>query len=179
VIRDGDTVLDIGCGDGFFTARFVAPRCRSVDGVDVDPHAIASARRENAAPNVRYHLQDVVSEPFPGPRYDVIVWDGALGHFTPAESRTVLERIVSALAPEGIFCGSESLGDEGVDHQQFFPDLQSLHGTLAGQFPHLWFREVGYDVGGHARREALWRACVSPVRHEETAWRSFDRVGAA
>src|SRR5262245_49625229 len=31
MIHDGDRVLDIGCGDGFFTARFFAPRCEHVD----------------------------------------------------------------------------------------------------------------------------------------------------
>ena len=61
VIRDGDMLLDIGCGDGFFTARFFAPRCRAVDGVDVDPDAIATARRENAGANVRYHLRGCAS----------------------------------------------------------------------------------------------------------------------
>ena len=174
VIRAGDTLLDIGCGDGFFTARFFAPRCRVVDGLDVDPEAISTARRENAAGKIRYHLLDVTSEAFPETRYDVIVWDGALGHFTPDASKTVLAKIRRALAPDGIFCGSESLGSEGVDHQQFFPDLESLHAALAGHFPHLWLREVGYDVDGHFRREAFWRACANPARHDATLWRSFD-----
>jgi SAM-dependent methyltransferase len=176
VIRDGDTLLDIGCGDGFFTARFFAPRCRVVDGLDVDRDAIETARRENAAPKVRYHLRDVGLEDFPESRYDVIVWDGALGHFTPDASKTVLAKIGQALAPDGIFCGSESLGSEGVDHHQFFPDLESVHDSLAGHFPHLWLREVGYAVDGHFRREAFWRACVTPARHDETLWRSYDRA---
>jgi SAM-dependent methyltransferase len=179
VIRDSDVLLDVGCGDGFFTARFFAPRCQAVDGVDFDPEAIASARRENAAPKVRYHLIDVSSEPFPQARYDVIVWDGALGHFAPDASKTVLSKIERALAPDGIFCGSESLGSEGVDHQQFFPDLQSLRGALSGHFPHLWLREVSYEVGGQLRREAFWRGCVSPARHDATLWRAFDGASSS
>jgi SAM-dependent methyltransferase len=179
VIRDGDTLLDIGCGDGFFTARFFAPRCRAVDGVDVDPDAIASARRENAASKVEYHLTDVVSQPFPQDSYDVIVWDGALGHFSAAASQTVLAKIAQALAPDGIFCGSESLGSEGIDHQQFFTDLPALHKALSGHFPHLWLREVGYEVDGRFRREALWRASVSPARHEATFWRAHGGASSS
>ena len=64
VIRDGDVLLDIGSGDGFFTARFLAPRCQAVDGLDVDPAAIETARRENATANVHYHLTDAVDQPF-------------------------------------------------------------------------------------------------------------------
>jgi SAM-dependent methyltransferase len=179
VIREGDTLLDIGSGDGFFTARFFAPRCRAVDGLDVDPDAIETARRENAAPNVRYRLRDVVSEDFPESRYDVIVRDGALGHFTSDGSQMVLAKIERALAPDGIFCGSESLGSEGVDHEQFFSDLESLRDTLAGPFPHLWLREVRYGVDGHFRREALWRASAGAARHEETLWRRYDCAAAS
>lgn len=172
VIREGDVLLDIGCGDGFFTARFFASRCQTLDGLDVDPDAIASACRENAASNVRYHLADAVSQPFPQKRYDVIVWDGALGHFPPEATQTMLVKIERALAPNGIFCGSESLGFEGIDHEQFFPDLESLHRLLSPHFPHVWLREVEYRTGGRFRREAFWRAGTSPTRHEEASWRA-------
>ncbi len=172
VIRDGDTLLDIGCGDGFFTARFLAPRCRAVDGIDVDPDAIASARRENAAANVRYVLADAVEEPFPQERYDVIVWDGALGHFAPAATETMLMKIRSALAEDGIFCGSESLGAEGVDHLQFFAGTDDLRDVLSPHFPHVWLREVTYPTGRHLRHEAFWRASATPIRQDATSWRT-------
>jgi SAM-dependent methyltransferase len=171
VIRDGDVLLDLGCGDGFFTARFLAPRCEAVDGVDIDPSAIEAARRENAAPNVRYHLANAVDELFPRPRYDVIAWDGALGHFSPEATATVLTKIKDALAPDGIFCGSESLGSEGVDHLQFFTGVTELRELLAEHFRHVWTREVDYRTGRHDRREAYWRASTDPARHEAASWR--------
>ena len=34
VIQDSDTLLDIGCGDGFFTKRFYSTKCNHVDGID-------------------------------------------------------------------------------------------------------------------------------------------------
>jgi SAM-dependent methyltransferase len=174
VIREGDSLLDIGSGDGFFTARFLAPRCGAVDGVDVDPAAIASARRMNAGPNVEYHLSDAVTDPFPRERYDVIVWDGAIGHFSAQATAELLGKIGRALAPDGIFCGSESLGAEGIDHLQHFAGLEDLHVLLSAHFQHLWLREVGYRTGGHFRREAYWRAATTPARHEDASWRSFD-----
>jgi SAM-dependent methyltransferase len=170
LIRESDVLLDIGCGDGFFTARFLAPRCRAVDGLDVDPTAIETARRENATANVRYFVADAVAEPFPEERYDVIVWDGALGHFGPEATETMLRKIRGALAPDGVFCGSESLGYEGVDHHQFFQQLEDIDGLLSPHFPHVWLREVGYQTGKHFRREAFWRAGASQTRAEAASW---------
>ena len=172
VIRDGDAVLDLGCGDGFFTARFLAPRAAHVDGIDVDSRAIETARRENASPNVRYHLADAIAEPFPRERYDVIAWDGALGHFSPEASATVLSKVRNALAADGIFCGSESLGAEGVDHLQFFESADDLRALLTPHFPHVWVREVAYRTGRHDRREAYWRAAPDPARQEQASWRA-------
>lgn len=172
VIRDGDVLLDLGCGDGFFTARFLAPACGQVDAVDVDPKAIEAARRENVAPNVSYHLADAVAQPFPRERYDVVVWDGALGHFSPEATATVLEKVGAALAPDGIFCGSESLGHEGVDHLQFFEHADDLRALRDPHFPHVWTRERSYRTRRHPRREAYWRAATDPTRQESASWRA-------
>lgn len=53
IVRDGDRVLDIGCGDGSYTKRFYAPRAGHVDGIDIEPSAISYARQHNAAENYR------------------------------------------------------------------------------------------------------------------------------
>src|SRR6476469_2745683 len=37
VMRRGDVVLDIGCGDGFFASRLFAPRVAHVDSIDIEP----------------------------------------------------------------------------------------------------------------------------------------------
>jgi SAM-dependent methyltransferase len=171
VIRPGDVLLDLGCGDGFFTARFLAPTCAHVDAIDVDPAAIEAARSENAAANVAYHVADAAAQPFPRDRYDVVVWDGALGHFSPEATAAVLEKVRAALAPDGIFCGSEALGREGVDHLQFFERQDDLRAVLAPHFPLAWTREHAYRTGRHDRREAYWRAAAGTGRHEEASWR--------
>ena len=99
------------------------------------------------------------------------MWDGALGHFAPEATRAMLAKLELTLEPDGVFCGSESLGFEGIDHEQFFPDLESLDDLLSEHFPHVWLREVEYRTGGRVRKEAFWRACTSPSRHEAAAWR--------
>ena len=81
LIRPGDMVLDIGCGDGFFTSRFFAPRAAHVDAVDIEPDAITHASHHNTGPNIAYALLDAVSDPFPSERYDVVVIDGRSATF--------------------------------------------------------------------------------------------------
>ena len=54
LLRPGMDVLDLGCGFGR-AAAVLAPRCRSVLGLDVSPGMVAEARRRHAAlANVRF-----------------------------------------------------------------------------------------------------------------------------
>jgi SAM-dependent methyltransferase len=173
VVRRGDRVLDIGCGDGFFTSTFFAPRAAVVDAVDIEPSAIAHAQQHHARPNVRFALADAVAEPFPQVEYDVVVWDGALGHFAPDTTSAMFAKIRDALASEGVFAGSESLGHEGTDHLQFFETLDDLRDRLAEHFPYVQVREAQYELGdGTLRREAYWRCAESAARLEAASWRS-------
>lgn len=170
IMRPGDVVLDIGCGDGFFANRFFAPRVAHVDAIDIEPSAIEHARRHHAAPNIDYRLRDAVSDAFPRARYDVIVWDGALGHFPPDVTRHMLAKIRQALAEGGAFAGSESLGEEGHDHLQFFGSLDALRRLLSEEFDVVQLNQLDYELpGGFARREAYWRCALS----------SFDRLVSA
>jgi SAM-dependent methyltransferase len=173
VMRPGDVVLDIGCGDGFFASRFFSPRVAHVDSIDIERSAIAHATRYNAAGNVSYHLLDAVEQPFPRSAYDVVVWDGALGHFPADVTRRVLAKIRSALREGGVFVGSESLGEEGHDHLQFFDDLEALRGVLADEFPTIQLNQMDYEIqGGLLRHEGYWRCAVDDSdRIAAAAWR--------
>lgn len=174
VLREGDSLLDIGCGDGFFDLHFFAERCMSIDAVDVEESAITHAWRHNTAPNIAYHVLDATAEPFPRSSYDVIVFDGAIGHFPPGTTERVLKKVFDALAADGVFCGSESLGREGTDHLQFFETLDDLGAVLASRFPYVTLREVAYRTpAGLARREAFWRCAQDSRRLDEAGWRHF------
>jgi len=50
-------VLDLGCGIGRVAAA-LAPRCRSVLGLDISPGMIAEARRRHGAANLRFEPTD-------------------------------------------------------------------------------------------------------------------------
>jgi SAM-dependent methyltransferase len=173
IMRPGDVVLDIGCGDGFFANRFFAPRVAHIDAIDIEPTAIEHARRHHAAPNINYELRDAVMHPFPRASYDVIVWDGALGHFAPDVTRSMLTKIRTALDEGGVFVGSESLGEEGHDHLQFFENLDALRQLLSEEFAVVQLSRLDYEIpGGLHRSEAYWRcAFVDSDRIASAAWR--------
>ena len=172
LLRPDDIVLDIGCGDGFFDRAFFADRCAAVDAIDIEQSAIAHSEAVNAASNVTYRRMDAVAEPFPRDRYDVVVWDGALGHFAPDTTDMMLAKIASVLASDGVFVGSESLGTEGSDHLQWFETLDSLGDRFRRQFAQVELRELSYTIGGgRERREAFWRCGASDERMRAQDWR--------
>lgn len=168
-----DVLLDIGCGDGFFARQFYSPRCKLVDAVDIDGAAIRTATHWHTADNIRYHLMDAVENRFPSDRYQVIVWDGAIGHFPPPAIERMLDKISSALSPDGVFCGSESLGREGQDHLQFFDTVDDLRRMLRPFFRYVYMKQIEYWIGRrqrYLRREAYWRCAHSLERLNTAAW---------
>jgi SAM-dependent methyltransferase len=172
VIRNGDVLLDIGCGDGFMTKRFFGSRCAAVDGIDIEPSAIETARAQNSSPRISYHQMDATSATWPRPRYDVVVWDGALGHFAEAITHQMLDKIGAAIGEQGVFAGSESLGREGDDHLQFFESPEDLRRILAPHFKFVALHEEHYRIGaGILRREGYWRCTQDPARAAEWTWR--------
>jgi SAM-dependent methyltransferase len=173
IVREGDRVLDIGCGDGFFTKRFLAARAGHVDGIDIEPTAIAEANKYNSAPNLRFTLVDAVNDPFPSPAYDTVIWDGALGHFAPDTTAGLFAKIKSALGAGGAFAGSECLGRDGDDHLQIFETLEDLGALFRPFWRHVLVREVAYPIGvggNFMRREAYWRCSDDRARLDAAAW---------
>jgi SAM-dependent methyltransferase len=171
LIRDGDTLLDIGCGDGWFTRSFFARRCRHIDAVDIEPSAIALATRHNGAPNITYQVLDAVREPFPGAPYDIVVWDGAIGHFAAETVQPMLAKIKASLSAGGIFCGSESLGTEGTDHLQYFAQLADIGALMRPHFAHIQLKELAYHIPRRIhRREAFWRCSDDGIRLAGAEW---------
>lgn len=163
VMRPGCTVLDLCCGDGFYPRYCFTDFASRIDAVDIEPAAIEHARRYNAHPKIRYVQSDIVAEPFPEPRYDVVCWDGAMGHFTPEQIRTVLQKVRDALGSDGVLTGYEDLEPEerqSWDHHVALTSPERLRAILEEVFPHVGIHETLSE----GRHNAYFRCSMNPER---------------
>lgn len=70
-LRRGDTLLDAGCGTGWFTRHFAQAGC-AVTGLDRDAAMLNHARAQPGAP-INYIQGDLTALPFGDRRFDVAV----------------------------------------------------------------------------------------------------------
>ncbi|MEV0459731.1 class I SAM-dependent methyltransferase [Catellatospora methionotrophica] len=99
-VDGGETVLDVGCGDGYVT-RLIASRVPrgSVLGLDPSPRMVETARTaDDRLANVSFELGDVTTMAF-APVFDLVVSFNAL-HWV-ADQRRAYRNIAASLKPGG------------------------------------------------------------------------------
>lgn len=107
ILRPDADLLEIACGDGFFTRNFYGSSCRTVLATDVDPRAIAVARRNNRnnpAANIRYEVHDVRNG-LPQGSFTHVIWDGAMAFLTQEDLDRAIGSIHDRVGPSGFFSG--------------------------------------------------------------------------
>ena len=77
-IKSTDTVLDVGCGNGFNTYH-IAGKARRIVGIDIDSKNIAYAEKNFLSDNIDYLTADIMDYKF-GEIFDVIVLSNVLEH---------------------------------------------------------------------------------------------------
>lgn len=96
-LRVGVSVLELGCGTGYFT-RELAKSGAHVVAVDVSPELLAIARADHSAPNIRYEIQDACAMSYPDAQFDCVVGSSVLHHL---EIRVALGEIYRVLKVGG------------------------------------------------------------------------------
>ena len=86
--QPGDTLLDVGCGTGWFTRRFAEDGLRAA-GLDSNQDWLAFARAKGP-PEIRWIVGDARALPFPDYSFDQVVSVAALC-FVDDERRAVAE----------------------------------------------------------------------------------------
>lgn len=172
---DGARVLEICCGGGFFTRHFYAGRASHVTAVDFDPTAIKHARRYNAAPNIRYELCDI-RERLPGGKYDHIIWDAAIEHFTEEEMTLIMQRIKDRMTPGAILSGytiqeREDGGEQHHEHEYEFKSLDDMVRVFKGHFKNVLAFETSYP-----ERHNLYFMASDGVLPFDKEWKHAVRV---
>jgi SAM-dependent methyltransferase len=161
-IQPGQTVCDMGCGNGFYTlelARRVGPRGR-VYAVDVQPEMLRmllGRLAEQGIHNVKPVLGTAIDPRLPKGEVDLILCIDVYHEFSHPEA--MLERIRESLAPGGRLVLAEFRGEDPAvpikpEHKmtkaQVRAELEPAGFTLAREFDrlpwqHLLFFEAGPD----------------------------------
>ncbi|MBV8397322.1 MAG: class I SAM-dependent methyltransferase [Acetobacteraceae bacterium] len=117
----GARVLEVGCGTGWNSPRFLRLGAASVDGVDLSQRLLDEAR-QYANARARFFLHDI-HDPFPG-EYDLILGRAVLHH---VNFRHVLRQLYNeTLRPGGTMIFMEPLGD-GLLSRAYWALGSSLH----------------------------------------------------
>ena len=98
------TILDIAAGGGDLAIRLASLAERdgisvTIDGCDISPTALSFATDQAAAAhrdNVRFFQCDALQQPFPQPKYDVVMCSLFLHHLNEADSILLLQRMKAA-----------------------------------------------------------------------------------
>jgi len=96
-LRLGMTVLEIGCGTGYFT-RELTRRGADIVAIDVSPDLLEIAKAKYSAPNVRYEIQNAYSLTYADAMFDSVVGSSILHHL---EIEEALREIYRVLKPGG------------------------------------------------------------------------------
>jgi SAM-dependent methyltransferase len=139
--KPGERILDVGCGDGYLTARLSAMGC-DVLGIDASPPQVEAARRAGVAAEV-VAVEDLAFRE----EFDAVFSNAAL-HWVKAAD-VAIAKVFQALKPGGRFVGEmgaeggvarirealgQALAKRGLDIEAlnpwYFPSAEDYRGRL-------------------------------------------------
>jgi len=142
IMHRGCKVLDICCGDGFYSSMFFSDVANKVDAVDFDAYAIDYARAYYRRANVEYYQLDITRQLFPSTNYDVVVWNAAICYFSKIDIRTIIYKIINATTPSGVLIGMCPCANGWVDHITEFTGAFELEQFLSQFYDEVLVREI-------------------------------------
>lgn len=110
--RPGETVLDVGCGDGYYDSLVTGAGAR-VLGIDIHPRWLPFAQKYYGGEGAEFLNMDAEEMELPGRVFDKALSLCVVEHFRSDE--TVLRNIARVLKPGGRFVFSaDSLSNPGI-----------------------------------------------------------------
>ena len=101
-IREGDSVLEIGCGEGF-GCNFLSRHAARVTGLDIDEDLIRRCQTRYARDNLRFMVEDIVHpRRAPAQDYDVVVSFEMIEHVTRDDGRRMVANVAAHLKDRGL-----------------------------------------------------------------------------
>ena len=91
----GMSVLELGCGTGYFTRELVRSGA-DVVAIDVSPELLEIARANCSGSNVRYEIQNASALSYPDAVFDSVVGSSVLHHLDIEEALREIHRVLKA-----------------------------------------------------------------------------------
>ena len=138
------SILDLGCGPGFYSHRLAARghRCR---GIDFGPASVEYARRHNPdLARCEFVLGDIREAALGGPYDLAMILYGELNVFSPDEALAVLRKVRAAINPNGRLIVETQTPDAVERTGRVEPSEQRAESGLFSDRPH------------HCRTESQW-----------------------
>ncbi len=168
-LREGDTVLDVGCGWGSF-ARYAAEHYGAkVTGITISKEQLALARERCDGLPVDLHLCDY--REFRG-SFDHVVSLGMMEHVGVKNYRTYMEKIHDCLRPGGLaliqvigspasMCATDPWLDRYIFPNSMLPSVKQIGDAIDGVFHMEDWHSFGHDydrtlMAWHQNFEEAW-----------------------
>ncbi|MFZ5951064.1 MAG: class I SAM-dependent methyltransferase [Candidatus Rifleibacteriota bacterium] len=111
-VKNRNRALDIGCGSSGRIIDILQSHGFSVEGVDISVQMLELAKKRH--PDVTFHHADICRWVFPE-KYDFIsAWD-SIWHLPLFEQKPVMQKIMQALNPGGVFIFTTAGLDEPTE----------------------------------------------------------------
>lgn len=163
-MRPKARVLELCCGDGFYTWHFFSARAAKVLAVDIDSHVIKSAQSKYSRDNIEFRVIDIIKN-MPDGIYDNIVWDSALEYFEAKEISALMMKISQHLDPNGVLSGHVILQEKFNAGQKFaFQSKSDLLNFMNPCFKHIKTFESIHE----GRRNLYFYAGMNALPFDET-----------
>ncbi len=141
-LTHGARVLDLGCGCGLPTTKFLAEQFQ-VTGVDFSPVQIERARR--LVPEAEFVCSDMTAVDFPQGSFDAVVSFYAIIHVPQTEHRTVYAGVRRWLRPGGLFMATiGAMATTGIDDDYLGAPMYWSHPDLTTSLT--WLADLGFDT---------------------------------
>jgi SAM-dependent methyltransferase len=127
-LAKGKSILDIGCGGGFFLDE-LGPKWKRV-GVEIDPGAVKFARKL-LGKNVPIIHANLENADLPSNSFDVIIIRGTIEHVP--NPRQTLKTILSLLKPDGLV----AINTPNID--SFAAKIYRQNFRLVDPIHHIWY----------------------------------------
>ncbi|NVO18086.1 MAG: class I SAM-dependent methyltransferase [Bacteroidetes bacterium] len=102
-LKASDTVLEIGCGTGYFTKEIVRTGA-AITAIDISPELLDIARKDIQEKNVSFKIANAYALEFPAASFTSVLGSSVLHHL---EIDKAISEFFRVLKPGGIICFTE------------------------------------------------------------------------